>query len=186
MLMKRILFSCLLLTATASFVYGQQANIGCVDKAILLKAQSVKQGLTQQGMEIYHDAMVGMESMEPYPIAVKLEKGHTYQLLYIGNADAAKITMELFDGDDKKLGEKSLMKGQQPGYIVYAFTPEVSDTYLIVLTQKLKNKSMCGSFTILDQNPDKSKTKPATAAPPKTNNNQPSNSNRYLGTPKKH
>ncbi len=127
-----------------------QPNIGCIDKAITLQAEDVKQGFIKQGMTIYRDAMIGMESQTPFPIEVKLTQGHLYTFLFIGNKDAS-TKLELFDGDDQNQATKTLAKDEAPGYIIYSFTPAKTDMYLLMLTQKLKNATMCGSFTIMEK-----------------------------------
>ena len=160
-----------------------QPNVGCIDKGLLLFADDVKRGLEKQGMSIYRDAMINMESDTPFPVMVKFDKGHVYQLLFVGNQEAAKAMMELFDGDDNKIGSQTVTKNSTPRYIIYGFTPMTTDTYLIMLSQRMKNKSMCGSFTILEQGgsaPAQPPAAPATVQPDKKNSQKP-NSNRYIG-----
>ncbi len=127
---------------------AQPASIGCIDKAIRMQAEELKSGFTKHGMEVYKDANVTMESDQPYPVAVQLKKGVMYQIIFVGSQLAKDIRMELFDGDDKKLGEK-LMKKTDPNYIIYSFIPEKTDIYLVVLSQHLKNQAICSSITIL-------------------------------------
>jgi hypothetical protein len=192
--MKKCCFLLSLATMISGLAFGQQPNVGCLDKVILQRATEVKLGLEKQGMTIYRDAMIGMESETAFPIEVKLEKGQSYQLLFVGNADAQRTTMELYDGDDKQLGDKHIGKNSSPGYVLMAFAPVNPDTYLIMLTQRLKKASSCGSFTIMVQNdgkntPASTQDGPAGAARTNTNvggnSNQQPNSNRYLGTPAK-
>ena len=51
---------------------AQTAKVGCMDKAIRLQAEQIKQGFVKQGMEVYKDAMIGMESNAPAPVIVEL------------------------------------------------------------------------------------------------------------------
>ncbi|HXS36324.1 MAG TPA: hypothetical protein VN721_06455 [Flavipsychrobacter sp.] len=141
------------LFSSAAFAQQQQpqANIGCMDKTIIVQAHGLMQAFKNQGMEIYKDAMVTMRSETPFPIAVQLDKGTLYQFIFVGSLESSKTIMELYDGDDKKIAQKALKKGEQPGYIIYSFIPDKTDMYLIVLSQKWKNKSMCGSFSIMQQ-----------------------------------
>ncbi len=128
-----------------------QANIGCMDKSIRLQSEQVKHDFKAQGMFVYKDAMVSMVSKEPFPIAVQLNKGELYQLVFIGNKQANNMTFELFDGTDKKIGEKTADNPEQSNIIIYSFVPEKTDVYLVVLSQKIKYKSVCSSFCILQK-----------------------------------
>jgi hypothetical protein len=128
-----------------------QPEIGCNDKIILLEAQEMKRNLQAQGMVIFKDAMLKMESKEPFPIAVQLTKGQLYQMVYIGSKDASKIRFELFDGNNKRIAEETQKDVMQRDFIIYSFTPEKSDIYLVGLTQHCKKKPLCGSFTILQK-----------------------------------
>jgi hypothetical protein len=175
-----------LFTASFSRIFAQdQPNVGCIDKAVKLQAEDVKRGFINQGMTVYRDAMIGMESQTPFPIEVKLVQGHLYEFLFIGNTDA-NIKLELYDGEDQNIGTRSLAKGESPGYIIYSFTPAKTDMYLLMLTQKLKHETMCGSFTIMEKQDDNAtaptqQAPPAAATPAQNNGNQIPNSNRYLG-----
>jgi len=137
----------------ATFAQQQQpqANIGCMDKTIIVKANGLMQAFKNQGMETYKDAMVTMSSETPFPVAVQLDKGVLYQLIFVGSLESSKTKMELYDGEDKRIAQKILKKGQEPGYIIYSFMPDKTDMYLVVLSQKWKNKNMCGSFSIMQQ-----------------------------------
>ncbi len=129
--------------------------IGCIDKDIVLRIDDVKHGFIEKGMKVFKDAMVSMESETPYSIEVKLEKGHLYQLLYMGSEISSKSSIELFDGDDKSVMKKEIKRGEEPGYITFDYTPTKTDIYLIVLQQKQKHASMCGSFSILERTQSK-------------------------------
>ena len=154
--MKKIivLVSGLILSTCA--VTTAQPNIGCNDRAIRLQSEQIKQGMKEQGMTVYRDAMIGMESQQPYPIAVHLEKGKMYQMIYVANNLSTKMDFELFDQNDTKLDSRSVNNPAQNNYIIYSFVPEKTDMYMVVLTQKMKKKSsLCGSFSILEQANDK-------------------------------
>ena len=129
---------------------AQQAgpSIGCVDKVIRMQTEDLKLGFTKHGMEVYKDANVSIESSVPYPVAVQLNKGIMYQMIFVGSQLASDIRLELFDGDDKKIGEKLAGK-MDPNYIIFSFIPEKTDLYLVVLSERLKKETICSSFTIL-------------------------------------
>jgi hypothetical protein len=134
-----------------------QPNVGCNDKAMRLEAAQLKENFKIQGMDLYRDAMLTMQSQEPSPVAVQLEKGKMYQMIFVGSHYASKMNFELFDGNDKRIDKVEVPDPKQKNYIVYSFVPEKSDVYLVVLSQKYKSKSFCGSFTIMEKstNPDK-------------------------------
>lgn len=142
-----------------------QANIGCMDKSIRLQSEQIKTNFKQQGLTVFKDAMISMESKQPFPVAVQLNKGILYQLVFIGNRQASGLTFELFDGKDNKIGEQSADDPNKNNYIIYSFVPEKTDLYLIVLTQKIKQKSVCSSFSILEKGDGKAQTTQPSAAP---------------------
>lgn len=74
-----------------------------------------------------------------------------YQMVFIGPKKASKISLELLDGEDHKIDSKTLKGLGETNYILYSFVPEKSDIYLVVLNQKFKGETMCGSFTILEK-----------------------------------
>ncbi|PZF74108.1 hypothetical protein [Taibaiella soli] len=165
--MKSLLYclalSCSFIAVSPEVHAQQKASIGCIDGAIRQQAQEMKDHYLKQGFEVFRDAMISMSSQEPYPVIVQLQKGMFYQVIFVGNALDSKLKMELLDGHDNKLDEKTAERNrEQPNYISYSFTPEQSDTYMFLLMQKLKNKDMCGSFTILQLKSDK---KNATVTP---------------------
>jgi hypothetical protein len=175
--------------------FAQPASIGCVDKYVRLQAEELKLGFTKHGMEVYKDANVSMHADEPYPVAVQLNKGVMYQMIFVGNMAAKEVRLELFDGEDKKMGMKETKK-DDPNYIIYSFIPEKTDMYLVVLSQRAKNKEMCSSFTILRPaaaQQEQQGTVPSenrynnpryinsNGQPKNTNNTQPQNTNpRYV------
>lgn len=133
----------------ASQASAQQAKIGCMDKDVRIQAEQLKHDLKEQGQEVFKDAMIGMTSMEPYPVAVQLEARELYQLVFVANSSASKIYFELYDGSDKKIGEKKIDNNGRNNFVVYSFMPQKTDLYLVVLTQKVKGKKqICGSFSI--------------------------------------
>ncbi len=175
--MQKVRFFSLL---TALYIFStaamaQQPALGCNDRAIRLQAEQIKQDFKTQGQKIYKDAMITMESRQPSPIATQLQKGKLYQLIFVGSKDAKRISMELFDGRDKKIEDRTLKTPAQQNFIVYSFVPERTDVYLIVLTQNKGMQEMCGSFTIMEADDKKestatpannSKPKPATTPQP--------------------
>ncbi|MGN6569299.1 MAG: hypothetical protein ACTHJ0_15170 [Flavipsychrobacter sp.] len=178
-----------ILIAILSFAFvckaQQQPNIGCVDKVIKLQAEDLKQTFMKQDMVVYRDAMMSMESQTPFPVAVQLNKGQLYQFIFVGSRESAKITMELFDGDDKKLEQRTAgatSSNPNGNYIIYSFIPEKTDLYLIVLTQKLKNRTMCGSFTIMQKGQPKAQATDSNVAKPKQVITTPGRRNSGKGT----
>ncbi|HRO42835.1 MAG TPA: hypothetical protein PL009_08375 [Flavipsychrobacter sp.] len=181
---KVLLALCLLGNFT---LLAQKPQIGCVDATVEAQAIGIKLGLSKKGMSVFQEAMFKMQSMEPVPIAVKLAQGVNYELVFVGSENANRLTMEIFDGKDKKLDEKI---ERSMNNIVYSFTPKQTDVYLITLYQKKGVKDMCGYFAVMmkgaarpatpvkkEQTPAKPatvKTPAATPAQPaqKTNNKQ--------------
>ncbi len=131
-------------------VYAQnKPSIGCVNKVVRLQSEQIKRQFKEQGLTVYKDAMVNMEPKQPFPIAVQLNQGRLYQLLFVGSKKATKIKMEIYDGKDNKIDEKVLNEPEKTNFIIYSFAPQKDDIYLIILTQKIKGKSICSSFSIL-------------------------------------
>jgi hypothetical protein len=129
-----------------------QAKIGCVDKGIRLQGEQLKHDFKAQGMEVYKDAMLGMLPKDPYPVAVQLNAKEPYQFVFVGSRSASKIYFELFDGNDKKIGEKVLDNPAQNNSVIYSFIPPKNDVYLVVLSQKAKGKTeVCGSFSVMQK-----------------------------------
>lgn len=127
-----------------------QAKIGCMDKGIRLQSQQLKHDFKAQGMEVYKDAMIGMANKEPFPIAVQLSAGEQYEFIFTGNKKADRLYFELYDGNDRKLADKTVDNTGRNNYILYAFIPEKSDLYLVVVSQKIKGKKeFCGSFSVM-------------------------------------
>jgi hypothetical protein len=128
-------------------VFAQKPEVGCVDVNVQGQADAVKLGFSKKGMAVFQEAMFSMHSMEPTPVAVKLYKGITYQLIFVGSESASKIIMEIYDGSDKKIDEE--VERGSSNNIIYAFTPEKTDVYLITLIQKKGVKEMCGYFGVM-------------------------------------
>lgn len=139
-------------------------TLGCNDKSIRLQAEQIKQDFKAQGQEIFRDAMVNMESRQPTPIAIQLNKGVLYQMIFIGSKEANRINFELYNGEDKKIDERILKKPDITNFVIYSFVPEKSDLYLVILSQAKGTKNVCGSFTIMQ---------PATGNKPKQNTPTP-------------
>lgn len=146
---KIALILSIIVLAVCGETKAQQPAIGCVDKAARLQSQKIKSQFLDQGMEVYRDAMLEMENRQPYPIAVQLSEKQLYQLIFVGSDKASKITMELYNGKDEKIAEKELTDPSTLNYFIYSFAPPRSDVYLIILTQKFKGKTVCSSFTIM-------------------------------------
>lgn len=152
--MRKQLFIYILLTGSLCMHFttsAQRASVGCVDQAMRLQAEQLKLGFVKQSYVVYRDAMLSMESRQPAPIVVQLNKGQLYQFIYVGSKGSSKISMEIMDGEDNKIDERILKNPAHTNYVVYSFIPDKTDAYLFVLTQHQKSKTMCGSFCILQQ-----------------------------------
>lgn len=126
---------------------AQKPAVGCMDRAIRIQAEQAKQNFIKQGMAVYKEAMIGMDPNTPYPVAVQLEKGELYQIVYVGSLSATKMRFELLDGNDKQIDEKVLNRPVENNMVIYSFVPEKSDIYMLMLTQKVR-KPTCGSIAI--------------------------------------
>ncbi|MEO6833390.1 MAG: hypothetical protein ABI169_14380 [Chitinophagaceae bacterium] len=138
---------------------AREPLVGCIDPALRLQADSIKQHYLKQGFVVYRDAMINMESMMPFPVVVQLVRGHLYEIIFVGPKAATNHKMVVYDGDEHKLNEESNFRkfGKTPtNYIVYEFMPERTDNYLLTLMSRWKNKDFCGSLCILAT--DKTKT----------------------------
>lgn len=157
--MKKVL-TILALSFTSFCSFAQKESLGCIDKDMRVQSEGLKASFEKQGMKVYRDAMISMESLVPVPIGIQMVKGRMYQLIFVGNAKSSKVQMEIFDGNDKKLAAKHTEKGGY-NYIVYSFIPEKTDLYLVMLSQKFKGKTLCGSFTLLHDAPAENPAPPA-------------------------
>lgn len=165
--MKKTLFYLIaLLTLAASHVAfaqkEQRQPVGCIDPALRLQADAIKQHYTAQGFKVYRDAMINMESMIPFQIWAQLAKGHLYQIVFVGNAAATNHRMVMYDADMRKVEEKFVSKrhGEEASnYIIYEFVPERTDNYLFEFMTRLKNKSVCGSVCLLAVDASKGQVK---------------------------
>lgn len=150
--------------------------LGCNDKAIRLQAEQIKQDFKTQGLEMYKDAMIDMESKQPTPIAVQLTKGVLYQMIYIGSKDANRMSFELYDGSDKKIEDRVLKTPGITNQLIYSFIPEKTDLYLVILYQNKGTQNICGSFSIMQPS---SKPKQQYNLPTNKQPQKPINNPRY-------
>lgn len=168
--MNRIFRS--LIAATAIFCAAvpahaqQQAEprqaVGCHDPVLRAQADDIKKHFTEQGFKVYRDAMINMESMQPFPIVIQLQKGQLYQIIYVGQQAATNHRMVMYDGNDRKIDERFVFKklGKDvTNYMVYEFVPERTDTYLFEFMTRLKNKQFCGSVCIVAADRSKGEVK---------------------------
>jgi hypothetical protein len=142
-LTKLLLALCLV---SHTLLYAQKPTTGCVDAAIEAQATGIKLGLSKKGMTVFQEGMFKMQSMEPIPVAVKLTAGIPYELIFVGSESANRLTMEIFDGTDNKIDERI---ERSMNNIVYSFTPQKTDVYLVTLYQKRGLKDMCGYFGVM-------------------------------------
>ncbi|MBS1771998.1 MAG: hypothetical protein JST82_04000 [Bacteroidetes bacterium] len=174
--MRKIALSLSLLCCILSYtVHAQdQPQLGCDDKAVRLQAEQIKRGFMSQGLTVYKDAMITMESRQPTPIGIQMMKGKLYQFIYVGSKESRKIVMEMYDGQDTKLDERIIKDPINSNVIVYSFVPDKTDMYLIVLSQVKGSKSVCGNFTVMETPGNSQPTKPA------TNDKKPNTNPRYI------
>ncbi len=157
--LKRIVLSLTILISATSISYAQQTRVGCMDKDIRVQVEQIKHDFKAQNMEVYKDAMLSMTPKEPSAIGVQLNKGQLYQFIYVCSKSATKAYFELFDGSQKKIGDKTIASPGDKNYLIYSFIPATTDVYLIVLNQKTKGTSflkggsneVCGGFSIMQQ-----------------------------------
>lgn len=126
--------------------------VGCMDPIVRQQAEHIKQHYMAQGFTAYRDAMINMTSMEAIPVMMQLMKGQLYEIVYVGQPDGTNHKLVLFDGNDHQITEQYVhkSKGQLPAnYLIYEFTPERTDTYLLMVATRLKNKDFCGSLSVL-------------------------------------
>ncbi|OSZ78322.1 hypothetical protein CAP35_08685 [Chitinophagaceae bacterium IBVUCB1] len=143
-----IILSCFTLCSTLSHAQILP-SLGCNDKNIRLQSEQIKQDFKAQGLEIFKDAMINMESRQPTPIAVHLKKGILYQMVFIGSKEANRLNFEVYDGEDKKIDERILKNPAMTNFVIYSFVPEKTDLYLVILSQVKGTKNLCGSFSIM-------------------------------------
>ena len=156
----------ILFLSFSAFAQKQNEALGCIDKVMVVQSEELKSTFKKQGLTVYRDAMITMESNMPLPIAIQMVKGRIYQLIFIGNKKSSKVSMEILNGDDKRVALKETSKGGN-NYIVYSFIPDKTDVYLVMLSQKFKGKTICGSFTLLHDAPAAPATENKTATPAK-------------------
>lgn len=154
--MKQLFPLLLLFTLLSGAAFAQRGEprqpVGCMDPALRLQADAIKQHYTSQGFKVYRDAMINMESMVPFPVMVQLAQGHLYEIIFVGNPRATNHRMVLYDSNDSKVDEKFVSKRRgedQTNYIIYEVVPERTDAYLFEFMTRLKNENFCGSVCIL-------------------------------------
>lgn len=166
--MKKLafLFALLFSIFTHSGFAQQGPNVGCKDTTILKQAADIKQHYTAQGFTIFRDAMLGMESRVPYPVVMQLQQNQLYVLVFIGSPDSKRLDLDLYDANDAAIEKVNVQRNRnQPNYIIHTFSPAYSGEFLAVAVQRLKDKSMCGSFFILKLDPAKNKEGAASIVP---------------------
>lgn len=148
----RSLFACALFAAAFSPSLKAQtagSRLGCRDAVVRQQAEEIKQHYLSQGFELLRDAMITMNSQEPFPVTIQLNRGSLYQIVFVANKDAQRLKMEVYNSADELLGERTGLK-DQPNYLIYTFSPERTDMYFLSIMQRLKSKEgLCGSLFIL-------------------------------------
>lgn len=163
------LFAILAISFISFGAAAQSENLGCIDKDMRMESEGMKASFIKQGLSVFKDAMITMESQQPVPVAIEMVKGRIYQMVFIGANTASKVSLEIMDGNHNRIVEKAIPKGG--GHtIAYSFIPEKTDVYLVMLYQKFKGKTACGSFTLMHDAPvgpkqadEPAKTRPAPA-----------------------
>lgn len=134
---------------------AQDAVVGCEDKPMRIQAEMTKQDFRAQGMDVLMDAMVNMISKKDFPMAVRLEAHHLYQIVFIAKGNADKIELELYDTDRQKIAKKVVNNSGGDNMIVYSFMPSRSGVHGVIVKQKVAGqKEICGSLTIMEKSPD--------------------------------
>ncbi len=160
--MKKKLIAAAILMFAGLASQAQTSRVGCNDKAIRYQSELVKNEFKAQGMVITRDAMVNMDSKQPFPVGIQLIKGRQYTFIFVGDRRSSKMSFELFDGEDKRIEEKVIKTPGENNTLVYSFIPSKTDLYLVVLMQTKKKDEMCGSFTMME----KPEGSPIKATPP--------------------
>ena len=159
------LFTILAISFISFGAAAQTENLGCIDKDMRMEAEGLKASFIKQGLSVFKDAMITMESQQPVPVAIEMVQGRIYQMVFIGNSSAAKVSLEVMDGNHKQVMQKQSGKGGNH-YVVYSFIPEKTDVYLVMLYQKFKGKTACGSFTLLHDAPKQAEVSEKTGSAP--------------------
>jgi hypothetical protein len=171
-MMKKIVFVALGLSLS-TMVYAQQNMLGCMDASLRVQAEQVKRDLKPQGFVSVRDMMITMKSKESVGIPVILTQGKLHQLVFIGTREASNMHFELYDKAKFRIDERKYDNPSESNLLIYSIVPETTDTFMVALSQNLKTKTACGSFTILrqDEQPTAapaakpSKAKPAATKP---------------------
>ncbi len=146
-----------------SFTASAQGQLGCIDKDMRVQAEGLKGSFVKQGLTVFKDAQFTMQSQEPMSIVIEMVKGRIYQMVFVGSTQAQKLRLELLNGDHKKVTLKETGKGD-PNFIVYSFIPEKTDSYIVILSEKFKGATACGSFSLLYDAPKEEQNKPSAPA----------------------
>jgi hypothetical protein len=131
-------------------------KIGCKDGILSAQAAEIKASLTQQGFEQINDGMLTMTSHQGFPVMVRMKGGQFYQILFVGNTRAKKMSLDMGESTQGELVHKEQHPLDQTSNVInFSFTPKVDGDYLFQLEQILKSPGLlkaipetCGSFTI--------------------------------------
>jgi hypothetical protein len=130
---------------------AQQTALGCVDAAMRVQAEQIKRDFKAQGFASIKDMMITMKSKQASGVRIVLTAGKLHQLVFIGSKDANNMHFELYDKADFLLGEQKVTDPMTSNLVIYSIVPEKTDTVVVALSQNLKEKTACGSFTVLRQ-----------------------------------
>ena len=130
---------------------AQQTALGCIDAAMRVQAEQIKRDFKAQGFVSVKDMMITMKSKQASGVRVVLTAGKLHQLVFIGSKDANNLHFELYDKADFRLDERKVEDPMTANLVIYSIVPEKTDTMVVALTQNLKEKTACGSFTVLRQ-----------------------------------
>lgn len=153
-LLRQASWVLLFLACLAGFdLKAQTVRIGCSDAAIRAKVEQQKREFQARGFSNFKDAMIFMKSREETPVAVEMQQGTHYQILFNAHRDFKKMEMYILDQEGNKLDQRT-QKSSASSTLFYSFIPPKSGTYFFVLFQQAKVKDLCGGFTIMIATPE--------------------------------
>jgi len=124
---------------------------GCIDKAILIIADSIKQDLIKQGFIIVKEASMTMESEYEMPVIVPLTQGSWYHFVFIGDMSSKLYEVRMFDWNEKQVVHEVNKKGDDDANVIsYSYIPQFSEYHMIKPLQvNKKKKELCGYVMLL-------------------------------------
>ena len=134
----------------AAGAHAQAPQLGCINPNTRLLAEEVKQHFMAQGYAVMRDAMVGMESHQPFAIVTQVEANQNYRIVFVADEKASFMDVEVIDPSKKQIVyEKYKPKRDASRVIEFAFRQSEAAAYLFIAKQNMRPNAACGSFTIL-------------------------------------